>query len=541
MTFRHYPGPLSGGLSRRQILQSSVLVGAGLATGLVGPRRALAQEPRHGGVLNILALGEPPTFDIFTVNSGATLNIVGPCYNSLIMADPMDPARIVGDLAESWDLSEDGTSYTFRLVQNARFHDGVPLTSADVKATFDTARNPPPEVLSIRKQALSAIDTIETPDPYTVVFNLKAPSPALITTLATGWYVVAPKHILDVEKSMKDKVIGSGPFMLKEHVRGVSVELVRNPNYHVPDRPYMDGIKYYLVPDPATRLAYMRTGDVDMYIDVPPADARAIQAEMSGTVNVHSAPNYNGDPFVMNSRRTPFDDIRVRQAIAMSIDHEDALRVIYAGAGVVGGLLPPGKWGLPAEELANIPGYGPDVEANRAAARALLAEAGFPNGFQTTLTARKATATHEARAVYLADTFSKIGVNVNIQLHESAAYLDLMARGDFEIATNILSSVADDPDSLFGDYHTCAGTLNYSGVCNPAIDELFFAQSIEVDPARRLEIVRQMETEQLKQFSMIVLYFKNKYVAVNKRVNNFAMHGEPDNNRRSQDLWLSDA
>ena len=385
------------GHSRRDFMRNLAIFGIGTAglPGLSG--MALAQgTPTPGGVMSLVTSGDPPNFDPFSNTTSYVLHIVAACYNSLLMMDPENPDKIIGDLATGWTQSDDGLSYTFTLVNNAKFHDGKPLTSADVKYTFDIVRDPPEGVVSARKSLLSAISSIDAVDDYTVRFNLSRPSPGLLASLATGWFIVAPKHILEVKGTMADDVIGSGPFRFKEYISGVSYEMERNPDYHVPDRPFLDGLKYYIVPDESTRFAYLRTGQIDLYDGLTGKDARTAEAEFPDTVKVYSTTSYVGDPFTMNAARTPFDDIRVRKAIAYSINHDEALKVLMDGDGVVGGLLIPGPWSISAEELAAIPGYGKDVEANRAEARKLLAEAGFPDGFETTLTARKAAGTHEA-------------------------------------------------------------------------------------------------------------------------------------------------
>ena len=169
----------------------------------------------------------------------------------------------------------------------------------------------------------------------------------------------------------------------------------------------------------------------------------------------------------------------------------------------------------------------------------LLAEAGFPDGFDTTLTARKAAGTHEDRAVFLADQFARIGVRAAVNIQESAVYFETMNARNFDVATNVVSALADDPDFLIGPFHTTDGGFNYSGLSVPAIDELFLAQTQEIDPAKRLEIARQLEVETMNAFGTVVLYFKGKFVATSARVQNYVMHPEPDNNRRYQNVWLS--
>ena len=182
------------GHSRRDFMRNLAIFGiasAGLP-GLSG--MALAQgAPTPGGVMSLVTSGDPPNFDPFSNTTSYVLHIVAACYNSLLMMDPENPDKIVGDLATGWTQSDDGLSYTFTLVNNAKFHDGKPLTSADVKYTFDIVRDPPEGVVSARKSLLAAISSIDAVDDYTVRFNLSRPSPGLLASLATGWFIVAPE------------------------------------------------------------------------------------------------------------------------------------------------------------------------------------------------------------------------------------------------------------------------------------------------------------------------------------------------------------
>ena len=271
------------------------------------------------------------------------------------------------------------------------------------------------------------------------------------------------------------------------------------------------------------------------------SDARSVKADVPDAVTVYQTNSYIGDPFTMNAARAPFDNINVRKAMALAVDHAEALQVLMDGDGVVGGHLVPGTWGMSADDLAKMPGYGGDIEANRAEARKLLAEAGFPNGFETTLTARKAAGTHEDRALFLADQFAKIGVTAKIQVQESAVYFETMNNRQFDVATNVISALSDDPDFLIGPFHTTEGALNYSGVSVAEIDDLFLQQTQETDPARRLELARQLELASMNAFGTVVLYFKGKFVVTSSRVNGYVMHPEPDNNRRYQNVWLAEA
>ena len=220
-------------MSRQAFLRGLGAVGAAGMFTSGWYERAMAQEtPRRGGVFALNLTGDLPNFDPISNTTGTVLTAIGPCYNGLVINDPQNPDKIIGDLAQSWEMSPDGKALTFRLVGGVKFHDGKPMTSADVKTSFDYVRNPPAGLVSPRKGALAAVTEIQTPDERTVRFVLSRPSPSLLANLAAGWMVVMPKHILDAKGSMKGDVIGTGPYVWKTYARGVSVELARNPDYH---------------------------------------------------------------------------------------------------------------------------------------------------------------------------------------------------------------------------------------------------------------------------------------------------------------------
>ena len=527
-------------ISRRRVMN---LCAGGIATmGAAGlPRLGFAQSqsPKYGGILTCVGTSDPSNFDVFASSSSSVINIVAACHNSLVMFDPLDPDKVIGDLAESWEVSADGKVYTFKIVGNAKFHDGVPLTSEDVKFTYDYTRNPPAGAVSVRQSLLGPIESIEAPDPRTVRINLKFPYPALLPTLATGYFVIVAKHTMAKEGNIRQVINGSGPYRYKDRVKGVSITVEKNPDYHVKGRPYLDGITFYFVPDQSTRYAYVRSGQVMYWDNCGGTFARRAQQEAPDTINVLSAQSYIGEAFTFNTTVKPLDDIRVRKALMMSIDRYEALKVISEGDGVIAGLQPKGMWGLPEAELESIPGYGRDVTANRAEAKRLLAEAGLESGFNLTLTTRKASTTHEARAVYLADQFAKVGAKVTIDVKETASYFDAMSKRSFQAATMSLESSANDPDHFFGDNHACGGARNYAGLCIPQADELFAQQSQMVDPAQRKKVVHEMEKLILEGYGTQVLYFRVKYILMSKKVQNFVMHPESDNHRRLQDIWLS--
>ncbi|SDN73319.1 ABC transporter substrate-binding protein [Ensifer sp. YR511] len=500
---------------------------------------ANASEPEKGGTLTFNFQSDPPNFDPLSNSTSRTLYAIAPCYNSLIKFDPMDPKKIVGDLAKSWVVSPDGKEIVFKIVDNAHFHDGHPLTSADVKFTFDRIRNPPEGVVSVRKSALAAVDEITTPDDYTVIFKLKQPSPSLLTNLATGWMLIIPKHFVEGGGDLKKTVMGSGPFKFASYQTGVSVNLVRNPDYHVSDRPYLDGITFYIVPDPATVYGYFRTGQIHVYESLQGEDGRRAEKEFGDKILVQGTPSYGFSSLVFNATKAPWNDPRVRQALDLAIDRREALKVLRQNDGYLGGLMPAeGVWSLSQEELASLPGFGTDRAADLTKARKLLEEAGFADGLEAKLMTKRG-ASYEALGVFLTAQLAEVGVKASLDLQEDASAYDNLTSHKFEIAAWEQTVNADDPDAVLGELYTCDGGRNFSGICDKKVDDLFQKQTVELDQAKRHQLVKELELSAMSNLDRVVLFWRKSFLGQSRRVHDLLRHPQMDNNRRMEDVWLS--
>ncbi len=466
------------GLSRRWLLQTSLVLGLGLTVaslGGFGIHEAFAAGEEYGGTLNLRTSGNPSNFDPLANGSGNVLAIIGPAYNGIMQYDPLDPAKLIGDLAESWELSSDGLTYTFNLVQNAKFHDGVPMTSADVKYTFDVMRDPPDGQVSRRKSLLQVIDRIEAPDDHTVRFVLKRPGPGFLETLSGGWMLVLPKHILE-QGPMTDVIIGTGPFMFKEQKAGVSYELVKNPDYFVEGRPFLDGVTAFVIPDRGTSMSLLLNGQLGLYGSMTATEAAVLRDSDTGTSLQTNSTSVSGVTF--NIERPPFDNILVRKALVLAIARDDALLLIK-GAAVLGGAVMPSKWALSDAEMAEIPGYGPDGSADLEEAKRLLAEAGFPDGFAVTLTVRRLNR-FVAEGIFLKDQWAKIGIDVKLDNQESAMYFATTGERNFDVTVAGGAYASADPDNV-GPYYACGGSRNLSQYCDPETDDLIERVSGELD------------------------------------------------------------
>ena len=245
-------------------------------------------------MLRVAIAGDPPSLDMHQEQTFLVTIPFSTVYNTLVMFDPHGYPNIIGDLAKSWTVSDDKMTWTFTLHQGVKFHDGSDLTSADIKASWDKIVSPPEGVVSPRKSYYQMIKSIEAPDPYTVVFRLHYASPSFLSMLAHPANFMYAKKYLDQDPNYyKQHAMGSGPFKLKEYVRGASIEMERNPKYWKQGLPYMDGIKYYIIKDDGARAKSIRADRTDVeFRGFAPAEVEAITSQMGNKVTVA----YPGQP-----------------------------------------------------------------------------------------------------------------------------------------------------------------------------------------------------------------------------------------------------
>ena len=222
---------------------------------------ALAEEPQRGGLLKVAIAGDPPSLDMHQEQTFKVCIPMSTVYNTLVTFDPHGFPKIIGDLAKSWEKSEDGKTWTFKLHEGVKFHNGAELIAADVKASWDKIYNPPKGTASTRRSLYQMIDSIDAPEKYTVVFKLKYPSASFLSMIAHPANFIFSKSDMDKDPHWhKKNANGTGPFKFKKWVRGSTLEVERNPNYFKEGLPYMDGIKYYMIKDLSARAKSVRSG-----------------------------------------------------------------------------------------------------------------------------------------------------------------------------------------------------------------------------------------------------------------------------------------
>ena len=384
-----------------------------------------------------------------------------------------------------------------------KWHDGTPFTSADVLATYNRILDPP-DTISVGQMTsmFEALESVEAPNDLTVVMNLKRPTPWFIELVAAdpnfGPSVIYPKHVLDAnDQDLRSELAtGTGPFMLKERQPGELWVLEPNPNYWNPDLPFVDLVRQFHVPAWPDRGAAVLTGQADFAWN----GSMDTWAEAAGQPNkfiVGNPPNLGISGMWVNNEREPFDDVRVRKAMFLALDK-------YKWSEINTSVSIPnyvGRWqhrsspyAQAAAEYADMPGWRKPTDDDIAAARALLAEAGFSDGFKTTLTTINPAAFAEVEAPALTAMLkATLNIDADIIVIERALSGDTLASGDFDLFIGEgLTSLTKDPTPSWNNGLRCGAGGNYNRYCNPEVDKILDRLLAELDPVQRQNLANQM-------------------------------------------------
>ena len=487
----------------------------------------------------------------FAIHESATNSVTWPampCYSNLVMYDQtkrlgrMD--TIVPELAEKWSWQDNYRNLVFFLRRDVKWHDGQPFTSKDVKFTFDVVREaaeaPARLRINPRKEWYANVDAIEAPDPYTVVFRLKRPQPSLVAMLASGYSPVLPAHVPLAEH--RSRCIGTGPFKFKEWKRGQSVELVRNPDYFVKGRPYLDGVRYTVIVERGTRVAALQAGQIDVAYpgETTLSIAEQLKKAVPGMVFTETASNVS-ENLLLNTRKPPFDNLKVRRALSFAIDRRTYTQTVHRGAAVIGASLAPkpwGVWGLLDRDLGQLPGYG-GAAAGRAQAKALLAEAGFgpSNPLKVELVTR-AIAIYLDFAGFVVSDLKQVGVEATLKQIDTAQWHPMVTRREFQIGANLTGLGVDDPDANFYENFSCGSPRNYGDYCNEQVGRLIDQQSQEIDAQKRLALVWQIQKKLEEDAARPTMGWRTDRFAHYPYVKNLIPNQVTYNCCRLQEVWL---
>jgi len=477
------------------LLFAGILLVAGLTTGY-------AETPKRGGEL-VAGYGQFPRHFNLAIQSGAATAIPGASiFASLVEIDRQ--WKPVPYLAESWEVSDDGLTYTFHLVHNATFHDGKPVTSEDVAFSFQIVKKYHP----FGPVMLGPVDRVETPDKYTAVFKLSKPHPALFLVLSPPLLPILPKHVYNEEEHgpiRKNPAnvhpVGSGPFKLVEYKPGDYFVLERYEHYFRPGLPYLDRMIGRRIKDPNANFIGLKTGK--FHLGMFNAGLRLKQIESLAKMKnmVVSSEGYEGIAAIyfleFNLRKDKFKDVRVRQAIAHAIDKNFICQKLHYG------------YSKPATGPihSSFPWYTKDVtlyDYNLKKANQLLDEAGFPrkaNGIRFSATIDWYPGEPDSMdtiAQYLKPQLKKIGIDV--QLRPPADFVSWYKRVASWQHDMTMSNIYSWGDPMIGVHrlYRCDNQkhvvwTNTSGYCNPKLDAVMAKAAVETDFAKRKALYVQMQ------------------------------------------------
>src|SRR5437899_4724730 len=512
-------------LSRRHVLK---LGGVALAGTAVRPSHARGQTPKRGGTL-ALRTWDPPHFDPLQTISYKT-HIALSFTHSRLLKHKAGPSvipgtfPIEGDLAESWHQPNE-TTYVFKLRKGVRWHPKPPVNGREL--TADDVVYSVNHFLTVKGNAnaymLRSLEKAEAVDRHTVKFTLKEPFVWFLDMLANPMAVaVIAREVVEKFGDLKkaEAVVGTGPWMLDGYRPNVGLTFVRNPSYFVPALPYIDRIEYLVDEDNASRMAAFLAGKYDLGWEFPGSINRTDWVQIKDTLK-QKRPNLRTAEFPSNvethismrSDQPPFKDVRVRQAVSLAIDRQGMIDSSFEGVGNFNPAVPAGlvDWALPINQMGDSARY---FRHDPAAARRLLAAAGYPNGFAASLcfTTYGSTLLSDNAQLILRD-LKTVGINTKLDQREYGAFIASCYFGKFDSMTFGPQTPFLDPDNFLYGMHYPGEAKNQSHVDDPVVTDMLIRQRRIFDVAKRREVIHDLQRYQAKQQYYVQLP-SSLYIAV---------------------------
>ncbi|MFZ5610492.1 MAG: peptide ABC transporter substrate-binding protein [Pseudomonadota bacterium] len=517
------------GLFMGAFLMAGALAGCDRA-----PRQAAEEGPSEAAaparkIITIANGAEPSSLDPQRTNLVADRRVVGSLFAGLVEVD--GAGNLIPGIAQSWDVSEDGKVYVFTLRQ-ARWSDGAPITAQDFVFSFrrllaPATQSPFAAYYFVLRNGKAVHDGTMLPDSLGVEalsahilrLTLEQPMPALMGLLSHQSALPVPRHVVGrfgaAWTELRHLVV-SGPFRLVEWQAGVRLELARNPLFYDADSLALDGVVFLPGEDMALTLRAFDEGEVDI-VEGLPADSVARYRRARGEA-VRIEPYWALYWYVFNTARPPFDDVRVRRALAMAVDRQHIVEQALGAGGVPAtGIVPP-----------SMPSYGPpmapawaelSLAARRAEAKRLLEDAGYGSGHALSVTiSYNPSPDHDRVFAAVAADWRALGVTVSAHVASFREHVQALEAGDFEVARRTWVTSFDMPEYFLGLFVSSAGSLNVGRYANPAVDALY-AQALETaDLATRTRLLKAAEAILLDDAVAVTIYNDVNRTLVGPRV-----------------------
>src|SRR2546422_877353 len=538
------PRPISHrDATRGDFLKRAGWTSAGMTALVVGARRgsasaqpgsaypdwipASSKPPKRGGTLARASAWDPPVIDPRLTQSVGLFQFAALTSNRLVRYPFVDEAAgttdlsLKGDLAEAWQSNADARVWTFKLRQGVKWQNlpplnGRELVDADVKYCFEAYAKEGVQAFTFQE-----IEAIETPDRYTLRVHLKTPNTLFAHNVAEPVTIIFAREVLEEDGDLKKRVIGTGPYMLKEHTRKVRIVLTRNPDYFDRGKPYIDEYVILSTPDSATRLAAFRTGQSDILWLASPGEVEPLRKTNPSTQTQSFQTTLAPFGLTLAQDRPPFNDVRVRRAISMAIDRQKQVDTVYEGHGILG-------WGVPwiyvQDTRPTAKDLGPYWQYKPAESKKLMADAGHGKGFETTLFYYEYFPQMSSQ-VQLVQQDLKKHLNINVKITKLdytgyyGRYVDSKWAG---MSWGFQSGHAVGLDERTYMYMHSKSTKNFFRVNDPVIDELTTKLRRTPDRAEQRAIAKKIVDREYDQVLRMWMPYDNGFLVFQPHMRNVA-------------------
>ncbi|MBI4338946.1 MAG: ABC transporter substrate-binding protein [Chloroflexi bacterium] len=468
------------------------------------PTATPTAQPSKGGEL-VQSGSSVSSYDAHNTSSVADLGTSAKHYNNLIW----NPGgqRLECDLCQSYEFKDDGKTMIFHLVPGVKFHDGRALTSKDVVYSLNKMMGLVDGVVSPRSGLLKEyITKMETPDDLTVIIYVQRPAPAAFAIMAHNSSAIVPEGA--TRQQLKEKPLGSGPYVVGESIPGAHTLVKRNPNYFKPGLPYLDSLRIVTITDTnasnaafLTEKVHIRTGAGAYSSDfLAQLEKLVSQGKVVHGVRIGLTP-FQG--ILVNTQHTIFKNPDVRRAMHLALDRQAYAAIVSDGRAIPITLFGAGTpWGRPLEEVMKLPGYRQPKDQDIAEAKRLMTVAGYSQGIDVILEARNSGGDDKISSVVAAD-LAKINIRTTIKLSDQTVLYPRLAKLDYAIYGGRQGWNTGDPDEILGSYLITGGSRNWTGYSSPEMDALFLAESSELDLAKRKQLILQAEAIYLRDLPVV--------------------------------------
>lgn len=508
--------------SRRTAVAGATLAAVTAHLPLAAQDASPAPAPVPGGVLRVGVQGDPVELDPALVVLDAASLVIDQIFEGLMHEDPALVPQ--PRLAEAYDVSDDGLTYTFTLRQGVTFHNGREMTADDVVYSIERVMDE--ATASPWKEYTASVESIEAPDAATVVFTMKNPDASFLASLCRRGLSVVPREEVEANGDLKLNPVGTGPFRYVDYVPNSVVTLEKNPDYWLEGQPYLDGVEFQIIPDDTSRTTALISGTVDMIEAVPHKDIATLQEAEGIELAGEQATNLRW--IVFNLREEPLNNKQLRRAIAEGIQRQAIIDTAVFGYGTpLYGVYPSDYWA----------GYEGDApEGDPEAAATAIGKLALPDGWQPGILTWGEYDFLSSTSVVVQEQLNTMGITAEIEPEENATYLERYFGGDFDIAVMGAGGYID-PDDFLGQSLGTGGVTNAAGYSSAEMDELLRQGILEQDREARKAIYQQIQELIIEDAPWIMLYTSNTFEGMTSRVKGYT-HSLSGSFAALRETWL---